>query len=323
MNFIKSGIASFAILLIGKSVLAVDPIEFSPYYLTPDPAGFYKTGSYKYETDAEGNKTDSTLYYGCSTETNDSDHWETDTQQNYVYQNTVIMPECWPLDADQETGDGSLVDQGYIQLGKTKYTGTDSANLCYIISPKIQNLDSISVQISPDATPQKTRKIGLNIEYSLDNGSTWSGSNDEDVYIQIDATSKYGETHHMSTSNSNMVNEFGDFVTASESGILIRFMSIDVSTSTTYTQGSQRCKVHNIKIYAEEATTTTAIENASVIDQTTITINDHTISTKDGSQIAVFNYLGQTMGIGTSVSVQTGIYIVRTEDGQAQKVLVK
>ncbi len=323
INFFKTSL-TFLAILSGSALLASDLIEFEPADLDPDADGWYLSGGYVYEITAEGDTTSSTFYDGCDEEYDDADHWETGTQKNFYYKNAIIMPACWPLDVEDANSDESNVTKGYIQLGKTKYTKSygsdnDSSQFAYILSPSIENLDSFSIQVSPDVTyNEKTRKIQLDIEYSTDGGETWSWDA-TGAYIQLEVQSKFGEEFHLNTNNSDWGKYFDYFQTVSQSSpIIIRFMSTDNSYEN---QGSQRVKIHNVKIYADEATT--AIDDAVEIDQITITVRDHTISTADGSQIAVYNYLGQTMGIGTSVSVQTGIYIVRTADGQAQKVLVK
>ncbi len=227
-----------------NNLFAQNYIEFEPYYLTPDADGWYYSGGW-----VSDGWDDSTFYYGCDMEYRDADHWESGIQQGFTYANTIIMPTCWPKDAESD-GVGSNVSQGYIQLGKSMYYGTDSATYAYLISPELKNLDSLSIQLSPDVTPTSSRLISLDLEYSKDGGTTWSYDNDE-IYICVNATSKSGSTVHLNSDDSDWGMYFKEFMESSESNsIIIRFMSTDRSY---FSQGSQRIKIHNIKIYADEA----------------------------------------------------------------------
>jgi hypothetical protein len=233
------------------------------------------------------------------------------------------MPSCYAIDAE-DSASKSNVSQGYIQLDKSKYmlsagTDKDSSHACYVLSPALMNLDSIYVELSPDVTIQTSRKVSMDLEYSTDGGDTWSGSDDVWIELNLDAAyKKYGQVFHVNSKMSEWGLYFDEFVKASESGsIIIRFIGTDYSYVQ---QGSQRIKIHNIKIYATEPTSS-AIQTK--VDLTKISIQDNTIYTEDGSNLVVYNYMGQTIGVGNNVTVKSGIYIVRTESGSTRKVLVK
>ncbi len=244
--FRKEVVFIIASLLLSTSFIkAQNYIEFEPYDLEPDEDGWFWSGDW-----ISDGWNDSTFYDGCDMEYLDRHHWESGVQLDFTYNNTMIMPSCWPKNAEPD-GVGSNVTQGYIQLGKTMYYGTDSATYAYVISPELKNLDSLSIQISPDVTYQEGRRvIQLDIDYSTDGGITWSADTDYPEYIILDATSKLGTTFHLDENDEDWGANFGEFVDASESGsILIRFMSTDHSYES---QQSQRIKIHNIKIYADE-----------------------------------------------------------------------
>ena len=102
-------IAAFSPIAFAQEELILDPSE-----LVPADTGYYIGGVYK---DKNQDGTDE-FYNQCVDEYSDRHHNEIGTQQGYFYHKCMIMPTCWPKDADE---DHSLSDvsQGYIELGKT------------------------------------------------------------------------------------------------------------------------------------------------------------------------------------------------------------
>ena len=292
---------------MSAGLTAQQDIIFDPAELIPADTGYYIGGVYK---DKNEDGIDE-FYNLCVDEYGDSHHWEFGVQQGFTYNDCMIMPTCWPKDA---VDDHSLAEidhpEGYIELTKSKYPGTDSAKMGYIISPAIENLVSLTLETSPDVSYNDQRSIVFWVEYSTDNGETWEAS-----YIEDDTRSKKGDAR---TYDQSIV-EFGDMITASTQGpIVIRIMSKPL-IEDSYT--SQRVKVHWLKIVADPSTE--SAEPVPYSNPRHIRVFKRTISAS-GETIHVFNITGQYLGYGRSVTVKdAGIYIVRTESGAAHKVFVK
>lgn len=292
------GIIKTTLLLIfSHSALAQDEIILDPFLLIPDPDGYYEAGVWK---DKDENGEDE-LYKGCVDEYSDAHHFEAGEQLGFTYHNCMIMPTCYPKDADE---DHSLAEidhpEGYIQLTKTRFHGTDSAVYGYILSPPIENLVSLYLETSPDVSSNDTRHIYYYIEYSTDNGATWEFS-----YIKDETVSKKGDAH---TYDGSVFLQFEDMKTASAEGpILLRIMSDE-----------QRVKIHYLIITADisSAVTTTINENLQLRIENNIIYSVL-------EYIEVFSITGRFIGEGNSVVVPGNqLYIIKSENGKVQKVLV-
>jgi Neuraminidase (sialidase) len=296
---------TFAIWAFGICLYAQQVIILDPSTMVPADTGYYIGGVNK---DKNGDGVDE-FYNGCVDEYGDSDHRENGKQQGFTYNKSMIMPDCWPKDAIDDHSKAKIDHaEGYIQLTKSKYPGTDSASLGYIICPAVEELVNLSLEVSPDATRTNERPIDWWIEYSKDNGATW-----ENTYLQDGlpvSDKKYGEEHFY---DGSTFLEFEEMKTASKtSPIVLRIMSRPQTEAYT----AQRLKVHYIEINAKSV----SVRNV-IADTEKIRVSNNVISVEDGS-IEVFNLLGQFMGSGMSVSVKSGVYIVRFESGKTQKILV-
>ena len=278
-------------LIIGVNLLAQDEFILDPSALIPADTGYYIGGVWK---DLTGDDIPE-FYNGCFDAYGDANHNESATQQGFSYVKCMIMPTCPSKD------EPTTVAVGYIEISKTKYVGTDSAILSYIISPSIMNLTEIYMELSPDVSSNDQRHIWYYIDYSTDGGETWST-----VYIKDETISKQGDKH---TYDGSIYFEFDEIKAASETGpILLRLMS-----------GEQRVKVHYLKI---KASVPTVSVSSLKEDRITFKVYENMIFAGQG-KVMVYNLLGQIVGQGESVYVPDGIYIIRTSDGLIHKVYVK
>lgn len=290
--------AFIAICLFSQVEIILDPAE-----LIPADSGYYIGGIYK-DKDKDG--TDE-FYNKCVDEYGDASHNESGEQQGFTYNRCMIMPTCWPKDADDDHNEAAIEHpEGYIELTKTKYVGTDSAVMGYIITPPIENLDSMRIEHSPDVS-YLTNRIYFLLEVSKDNGATW-----ENVFIEGETQSKKGDVSKWDGSVSAEFQAIKDL--SRNSSIIMRIMT---KPSTTEYR-SQRLKIHWIKIVAEKASLIRPVTTEDII----VKVSNNQIYTEQG-QIQVYNLLGQLMGSGNYITVKSGIYLVRTPIGATRKVLVK
>lgn len=306
-NRLFKQISTAFIALMAVCIYAQEDIILDPSQLVPADTGYYIGGVLKDKNDDGIDE----LYNGCVDEYGDASHNESWTQQNFRYNRCMIMPTCYPKDAISDPAVAEIDHaEGYIELTKTKYVGTDSAVMGYIISPPIVNLVSMSLETSPDVSSSTDRHIYFLIEYSKDNGDNW-----ESAFIQDETTSKKGDLHEYSSTNA----DFKKMITASQAGpIVLRVMTkpqIMIGDNIEYQ--SQRLKVHYLKIVGEMGTAVRSL----IAEKPELQIINNTIYCKN-NKIEVYNTLGQFMGTGNSVSVKNGIYIVRFDNGITQKVLV-
>ncbi|MBN1414482.1 MAG: hypothetical protein JW973_05230 [Bacteroidales bacterium] len=302
-KFLKQILTAF-LAFIGMMLFAQEEIIFDPAALIPADTGYYIGGVWKDKNDDGVDE----FYNGCVDEYGDANHNEAGVQQGFTYNGCMIMPTCWPKDADEDHNLAEIEHaEGYIELTKTKYLDTDSAIMGYIISPPVENLVSLLIEASPDVSSNQDRHIYYWIEYSKDNGATW-----EMTYIQDETTSKLGDAH---TYDATTHLEFDEMVNASKDGpIVLRIMS----TPQAIPPGPQRVKIHYLKIMADKVN---AI-NPVTLDDPLVKVLDNTIYVETGT-IDVYNMLGQHMGAGKSVWVPDGIYLVRYPAGKTQKIIVE
>lgn len=303
-------------------------MEFNPYYLTPDADGYYKNGDTVYTSyngDYEvfaGGCTDGyeDTYYDDSVYSPQKNHHESGTQQDFTYKNCMIMPTCYATDDD-----GTNVPAGFIQLaqgiakGNTEYADSMS----YIISPPLENLTELYLALSCDVTPNDKRTVDFIIEYSRDNGATWSGSNDDDVYIKDQVTAKSGMTVNYEEDDEVFANEFNDMIAASNEGtILLRIKTLSFYAATT----GQAVNIHYMKITADEGdtTTTSAISTAGIIEEPFFSVEDKTILSTNTENLYIYSTMGQLIGKGLEITVpESGIYIIKSNSNAVQKVFIK
>lgn len=299
---------SLAILLLGAMAFelsAQQEIILDPSALIPSDSGYYLGGVWK----DENNDGVDEFYNGCTDYYGDSQHFEADTQQDFSYANCMVMPACWPKDAQEDNSLSNIEHgEGYIQLTKSRYYGTDSAKLGYIISPPLRNLETMTLEVSPDVSSNDQRKIMFWIEYSTDLGETWEAS-----YIQEATDSKAGNTKEITGTFSHF--EWLDMKAASIEGpVLLRIMS----RPETESYQPQRVKVHWVEIVADLET---GIRDVVPAGPVRISVYEGAVSA--GEELRVYTISGQLAGYGKTVRIdQPGIYIVHTASGYTSKVFV-
>lgn len=287
----------------GTALFAQEEIILSPKDMIPADTGYYIGGVYKDKNPQDGIDE---FYNKCVDEYGDASHNEAGVQQGWTYNKCMIMPTCWPKDAvDDHTLATIDHAEGYIELTKTKYAGTDSAILGYIISPAVKNLVSLDLEASPDVSSNTTRHIYYWIEYSKDNGTTW-----EAAYIQDETEFKTGDAH---TYDATTHPEFEEMINASkENPIVIRIMSAPQADPP----GGQRVKIHYVKIMAEKVS---GIKDKTIEDLSIKVVNNVIIAEES---ISVYTITGQFINSGKSIEVPDGIYIIKSPLG-ISKVFVE
>ena len=215
------------------SLFAQDEIILDPKDMTPADNGYYIGGIWR---DKNNDGIDE-FYNGCVDEYSDASHNESGKQFGFTYNRCMIMPTCWPKDADEDHGLAEIEHaEGYIELTKTRYVGTDSVILGYILTPQVENLQSLTLETSPDVSSNDQRHIYFWLEYSKDNGTTW-----EETYLQDETVSKLGDTR---TYDGSIYYQIEEMMNASAEGpIVIRILA----APQLY---PQRVKIHYIKIVA-------------------------------------------------------------------------
>jgi len=289
---------------MGMSLFAQEDIILSPKDLIPADTGYYIGGVTK-DKNQDGIPE---FYNGCADEYGDASHNESGVQQGFTYNRCMIMPTCWPKDAVDDHSLAAIEHaEGYIELTKSKYPGTDSAQLGYIISPPVINLVSLYLEASPDVSSNDSRHIYYWIEYSKDGGTTW-----EESYIQDETISKAGDAH---TYDASVYLEFEEMVNASKEGpIVLRILSTPQATPP----GPQRVKIHYVKIVADKIS---AIRPVTP-DNPMLRVFNNTIYSENNT-IEVYNMVGQLIGSGKSIQVPDGIYLVKYPSGTMQKIWVE
>ncbi|MBN1186967.1 MAG: hypothetical protein JXB49_32115 [Bacteroidales bacterium] len=297
-----------------NNIFAQDEIIFDPSELIPHDDGYYIVGVYVDENE-DGileyhNKCED--YYEVTTGPANT-HQETGTQQDFRYENVMIMPTC-PTKYDPV--DPPMPD-GYVQLAPGWYPNTDSTFFSAIYSPPIKNLESIELALSADVSIQPgKREIPYNIQFSEDLGETWV----DDVYI-LDILSDKAGNWITYTSESDL--NFEEMVNSSEGGtIILRISSAFVDYTSS--MGGQYVKVHQIKIIAEKQEDVVInIDENKISNKRFFMLNNRNIISQGGI-INVFNFSGQLIGSGKSVVVSnSGIYLILSDEGNAQKVFIK
>ena len=302
-KFLKQTLTAL-LAFMGMGLFAQEEIILEPKDMIPADTGYYIGGVYK---DKNDDGTDE-FYNGCVDEYGDANHNESGVQFGFTYNRCMIMPTCWPKNAVDDHGLAEIDHaEGYIELTKSKYPGTDSAQLGYLISPPLANLVSLYLEASPDVSSNDSRHIYYWIEYSKDNGTTW-----EESYIQDETISKAGDAH---TYDATTHLEFEEMVNASKEGpIVVRIMATPQETPP----GPQRVKIHYVKIVAEKASAIRPV----TLDNPSVRILNNMIVAGDVA-VEVYNTLGQLMGSGRSVQVPDGIYVVKYPSGKTQKIFVE
>ncbi len=300
-NLLIRTLAMAFLIAIGISAIA-EEITLDPSTLVPADTGYYIAGVWK-DTDEDG--IPDTFYNGCVDEYGDGDHREAGTQQGFTYRGAMIMPTC------VAKGDAPVVSAGYIQLRRSWWLGTDSAVIGEIVCPPVTNLQSLYLEVSPDVTPLTTRHIYYMIEYSKDFGVTW-----EETFIRDESTTKNGD---LKTYDGSVSLEFQEMIDASQTTpIIIRIFTDPQDPLAGGDTYPQRLKIHKIIITADKASGVKDI----IADRNNIIVRNNTVFAKTGS-ISVYNMMGCLLATGESVSLNSGMYIIKTDAGYTEKVVIK
>lgn len=297
----------FALLFLCFGLVNAYAQETVTYTLVPselDPAddGYYEAGVEVDEND-DGvmefhNKCED--YYG------DSHHNESGTVEGFTYGGAMIMPTC--------EGKGTPPEgwpTGYIQLTKHKYSGTDTASFGYIETPSITNLQSLEVKVGTDVSINNSRQIHMMIESSLDGGETW----DEGFFINQQLTNQGGDVHLYMAGGESA--EFNEIVASSLEGpIKLRILSWPAPGAD---QG-QRLKIFGVELVASPGEVT-AVGDELEIRPSFEVVNSAFVATK--GNLSVYTITGILIGSGKSVQIQEiGLYVVKPDQGSAQKVFI-
>ncbi len=311
---------SFLICLLGLQTFA-QTIVLDPSELEPDEDGWYLSGGYVYETNTDGDTISSTFYSGCDDEYEDNNYGsdydpqknytESGTQQDFTYEKCLIMPKC------SAKGDAPTVSDGFIQIAPCENISTesDSTSWSYILSPPLENLTEFYMAVACLSTSSNYSKTFFYIDYSTDNGATWSS--DSSIFIDGEISSKNGEEYTINSNDADYGSYFKRFVSASNKGPII----IRLSTGDYYDDvRAQPMSVHDLTITAD-IYTTTAISN-NTIDNFFFSLDNRTIISENES-LSVYSTMGSLIGKGTEVTVpEGGIYFIRSSSNEIKKVFI-
>jgi hypothetical protein len=241
-------------------------------------------------------------------------HRESGMQEGFTYKNCMLMPVC-----DQKyvaTLDPAL-SFGYIQMRPLIDTTDLELSFSYIESPSIRNLQSITIETSPDVHIQADkRQIPYNIEYSKDGGVSYVLDYFISDVVQADGGSRVTYT----TENSA---DFTQIQADSKTqNIKLRF-SANYDLANLGAKKGQYVKVHKISIVADEASTEVVPLTTNLPQiQNTIVFRNGAFSVEKGS-LNVFTISGQLIGSGQSVAVVKGLYLVVANDGTRKKFFIQ
>ena len=242
-------------------------------------------------------------------------HNETGEQFGWQYKNAMIMPVC---DQKYDPVLEPALSMGYIQLKPLVDTLDEDIKYSYILSPEISNLQSVTIEASPDIGIQADRRfVPYNIEYSTDGGLTF-----DDVNYVDDAVDDNGGVRKTYTADNNSY--FKEIVNASKAGnIHLRFIgNLDNGDLGAYK--GQYLKIHKITIVADSASSEPidVVASSRLIKEDPIKIQNYTVSVEKG-QVSVYTISGQFQGRGQSVEVCSGLYVLVTDSGFKKKVFIQ
>ena len=299
------------IFFTGIICYAQDEIIFLTSELEPHEEGYYKTGVWvdEFNNGVLVHHDSCEDYYENYLAPQDN-HVETGKQQDFEYITCMIMPDCPP----KGTPIDPPVANGYIQMAPGLNLGTDSASISAIISPPVRNLVSMTLETSSDVSINENRKIPYNIDYSTDNGLTWS----ESVFITDYVGTQGG--YRVTYDNAHSP-EFLYMITESASTpIRLRISTNDVSLDRPVK--GQYVKVHKITIIADLELV--GIESVKKQEKLNITVRDKIVISEDNEIINVYNNTGQLIGKGISIYIENpGIYFVKSENKKTEKIFIK
>lgn len=293
-----------AVLVAFGTNVCAQTVIFDPSLCIPHDTGYYLGGYDKEVAPGVYEHFDS-----CTQEAQGYQHFESGIQNGFYYENANVMPTC------ESKNTPSDVSAGYVQLAKAFALvsfNTDTADLGQIISPPLTNLTEIYIEFSPDVTPNNKRHIVAWIQYSIDDGASWDSIVLIEYMVPEGDEGKNGDVITYDDTDY----AFAAMKTASEAGP-IRLKIVAAKSKTFWGEDPQRMRVHYWSI-----TGTVGIDDRRIVENKPFyIIRGNTIIAID-KPIKVYNALGQLMGSGQSVTVQTGIYIVKAENGLAKKVYV-
>ncbi len=322
----------FLVAILGYSQEAVDTtIVLNPGEWIPADTGYYLMGVDK---DLIGDDGVTEHYDGCYDAYGDDDHREGGEQFGWEYGNVIIFRGC---DTDPGVVDdvikGTQPEENWpsvgniIQLGKMKYGNSDSMQIGgYLISPEFTSLSKLEVKVGTDVSINNSRSIWIMIEASADGGQTWEyfDNNSGTAYIHQQLTNQGGDIHTY-TAGSN--DGFDAIAALSESG------AIKLRIQTVFPQfgggTGERLKIWEVTIEGKTVPTSGGGGNEDVLSaklpiSKSFTISDDEIVAARGLELSVYTLSGVMVGSGQSVHVcNSGLYVVKTTDGQTKKIYLK
>lgn len=306
-NLLLKILSAAIVAVMGVSLYAQDFIEFLPSELTPNPdSGYYIVG---YDKDEGGTLVH---YDSCTNEFQGFHHFEAGEYNGFTYREAMVMPDCPPKNDPPTEG----LKLGYIQLKKAKYPGTDSADYGEIMSPPISNLSEMEVHFSVDVTPLSNRPVVAWIQYSTDDGATWA--NDAFIQWKVTEGAKAGVIEIYNSDHASQGLAFQALALASQTAPIRLRIVAAVSWPIDPSEYAQRVRVFYWKI----AGTALGTNNVLVPEKPFYKIIDNVVMGIDG-KIEVFNLLGQQIARSESVSLTSGVYIVRGPQGNVDKIRIK
>lgn len=315
------GLATLFLAFAAGSVFAQEAETFTlvPSELDPAEDGYYEAG-----VDVDENNDGIMEHHeGCpepgEDKWGDSDHHESGTQQGFTYHNAMIMPDC----AGKGTPPEGWTD-GYIQLTKHKYFGTDSAEMGYIVTPAVTNLQSLEIKTGTDVSINNNRTIWMMIESSLDGGETW----DEGFFIHQQLTNQGGDVH-LYMANGESVG-FNQIVADSEAGpVMLRITTYPPPGTEAggNAPNGERLKIFGIEMVGTPAGSggpITAVGDEFNVRPFFEIQNNSFVATAAKGKLFVYRITGEFLGSGENIQIPgRGLYVVRSAKGKAKKVFVE
>ncbi len=240
-------------------------------------------------------------------------HNESGEQQGFTYKNCIILPVC---DAKYESVLDPPVSKGFIQMRPGVDTADAEMRYSYILSPSVRNIQSITMETTPDVHIQTSREIPYIIEYSKDGGETFVFD-----YFIADVVQSDGGYRAVYNAENNV--DFAQIAADSKTNnIILRFMT-NMDDQSLGAQKGQYVKVHKITIVADSASQEVVpLANRLQNMQQSIYVKNNTIMIDQGS-LMVYNLSGKFIGSGNAVKVEKGLYLITSSTGIKKKLFIQ
>ncbi len=310
MKFTKMLAAGLILTFGAGNLLAQEEVTYTldPSDMDVHDEGYYKSGITK-EVDGQEK-----FFNGCDDEYGDANHNETGEQQNFYYENVMIMPDC----PGKGTPPEGVDNVGYVQITKHKDAYTDSASFGYIMTPGVTDIRSLEVHVGTDLSVGNHRRIFMAIQSSNDGGETWGIDSETGWESVIELTEQGGNIILLEPDGDNVA--FNNMVADSRSGTVhLRILPVPTPGLSTDTNNGERLKIFRMELQASEGATTTSVA-ADFKEAPFFTVQNKTfVSNQD--KLSVYTITGAFVGSGKNVSIPSkGMYIVRSTKGKAVRI---